>query len=117
MDKIIRRSVIIFVIVDFESFAFDGMSYPSYQEMVDAKRRRNADVLARSGLLEVRSALSEDDGRSRRTAASARGLKRAKAPPPSVPPRRKSSRIAGGTAPASYVESESVRSFFITGGD
>jgi hypothetical protein len=36
------------------------MSYPSYQEMVNAKRRRNADVLARSGLLEARSALSED---------------------------------------------------------
>ena len=37
--------------IDLESFTFDGMSYPSYQEMVDAKRRRNADFLARSGLL------------------------------------------------------------------
>ena len=36
------------------------MSYPLYQEMVNAKRRRNADVLASSGLLEARSALSED---------------------------------------------------------
>ena len=80
--------------IDLESFTFDGISYPSYQEMVNAKRRRNADFLARSGLLEASSALSENDGRSRRTPASAMGLKRAKAPPPSVPPRRKSSRIA-----------------------
>ena len=93
------------VVVDGEAaFAFDGKSYPSYQEMVDAKRRRNADVLARSGLLEARSALlsslgeeEDDDGRSIRrstvaSSASSRGLKRAKAPPPPadmVPPRRK----------------------------
>ena len=120
------------VVVDEEeaAFAFDGKSYMSYQEMVDAKRRRNADVLARSGLLEARSALSsahavpgeeeEEDGGSRRTVASARGLKRAKAPtttPADVLPRRKSSRIAGGTAPGSYVESESGGSFVIGGGD
>ena len=123
------------VVVDGEAaFAFDGKSYPSYQEMVDAKRRRNADVLARSGLLEARSALSsggggeeeEADGRvsSRRAVSSStsRGLKRAKAsphPPPAmmVLPRRKSSRIAGGTAPGSYVESESGGSFVIAGGD
>ena len=94
------------VVVDEEeaAFAFDGKSYMSYQEMVDAKRRRNADVLARSGLLEARSALSsahavpgeeeEEDGGSRRTVASARGLKRAKAPTttpadvPNVPPQK-----------------------------
>jgi hypothetical protein len=39
------------------AFIFDGNKYMSYQEMVDAKRQHNADVLVRSGCLEARSAL------------------------------------------------------------
>jgi len=39
------------------SFSFDGQSYPSYQEMVDAKRLRNAKVLEKSGLLNAKQAV------------------------------------------------------------
>jgi len=39
------------------SFSFDGQSYPSYQEMVNAKRLRNAKVLEKSGLLNAKQAV------------------------------------------------------------
>ena len=39
------------------SFSFNGQSYPSYQEMVDAKRLRNAKVLEKSGLLNAKQAV------------------------------------------------------------
>jgi hypothetical protein len=103
------------------SFAFDGRSYPSYQEMVDAKRKRNANVLARSGLLEAKRAISSIAAANRRPSPSdsVRGLKRAKVPQGerAPPTRRKSSRIAGIIAPDIRVEHETMGTFIISGND
>ena len=52
------------------SFSFDGQSYPSYQEMVDAKRLRNAKVLEKSGLLNAKQAVVDA-----MVAVSSRGMK------------------------------------------
>jgi len=101
---------------DERVFAFDGQLYPSYQEMVDAKRRRNADVLAKSGLLEAAIAASAA-ANNRRPTSSDRGSKRAAAARRYRPngERRKSSRLAGDSAPGIYVDSESGGTFAIAG--
>ena len=82
--------------------------------MVNAKRKRNLDVLALSGLLGARAALDDAATEERRAAAASRGLKRAKVDgrrsaargANASLPRRKSSRIAGVVAPDIYIESE-----------
>lgn len=80
--------------------------------MVNAKRQRNRDMLTNSGLLEAKAAVDNailEQKRSGSTStASARGLKRAsKATRPAEPVRRrKSSRLAGGTASGIYIENE-----------
>jgi len=106
------------------AFAFNGKTFATYQEMVDAKRRRNRDVLVSSGLLEAKAAVdraaSEEKQRRSASGTSIRGLKRAAAarksssdPPAS---RRKSGRLAGVTAPGIYIESEQAGKFEIAGG-
>ena len=102
---------------DERVFAFDGQLYPSYQEMVDAKRRRNADVLAKSGLLEAAIAAASAAANNRRPTSSDRGSKRAAAARRYRPngERRKSSRLAGDSAPGIYVDSESGGTFAIAG--
>mmetsp|Transcript_22164 Transcript_22164/g.47665 ORF Transcript_22164/g.47665 Transcript_22164/m.47665 type:complete len:578 (+) Transcript_22164:118-1851(+) len=100
------------------SFTFDGKLYSSYQEMVDAKRKRNRAVLVSSGLLEAKAAVDDLAVAKKRAASEIRGLKRAAmktsrdAPPP---PRRKSSRIAGGPASGAHVVDERAGRFEISG--
>ena len=102
---------------DERVFAFDGQLYPSYQEMVNAKRRRNADVLAKSGLLEAKAAIAAsannrpDRGLKRAAAAAARRYQQR----PNGE-RRKSSRLAGDAAPEIYIDSESAGGTFAIAG-
>lgn len=105
---------------DERVFAFDGQLYPSYQEMVNAKRQRNADVLAKSGLLEAKAAIAASATNLRRPTSSDRGLKRAAAATTRryqrpTGERRKSSRLAGDAAPEIYIDSESGGTFTIAG--
>lgn len=97
-------------------FIFNDKSYDTYQEMVNAKRQRNRDMLVTSGLLEAKAAVDNAVLQEKRAAATARGIKRSKAPKGPPPPRRKSSRLAGVTAPGIYVESELAGRFEIAGG-
>jgi hypothetical protein len=57
---------------ELASFYFDGKLYPSFQEMVDAKHRRNANAMARLGCLEARSAFSLANSANNRCEKSAR---------------------------------------------
>jgi len=103
------------------SFSFNGNTYNTYQEMVDAKRKRNRDMLASSGLLEAKAAVDYSASEQKRTVATVRGLKRSKTTTTTSrsavpPPRRKSSRIAGGAASGIYVEDERAGKFEISGG-
>ena len=41
-------------------FPFDGKNYPTYKEMVDAKRGRNRKVLEESGLLEAKAVIDAE---------------------------------------------------------
>lgn len=101
---------------DERVFAFNGQLYPSYQEMVNAKRQRNADVLAKAALDSSHAAAA-----TRRPTSSDRGLKRAatsqRYQQQPIGERRKSSRLAGDTAPKIYIDSESGGTFTIAGGD
>ena len=56
-------------------FNFNGKNYDTYQDMVDAKRQRNRDVLASSGLLEAKAAVDNASMEQKRASAMARGLK------------------------------------------
>jgi hypothetical protein len=77
--------------------------------MVAAKRRRNQDMLIQSGLLDAKAALdSKVSAQRASSAATARGIKRSNAAATNKNlPRRKSSRLAGESAPKIFVESES----------
>ena len=83
-------------------FTFNGQNYDTYQGMVDAKRKRNRDVLASSGLLEAKTAVDNAAMAEKRAAATARGLKRSKVKAEPLP-RRKSSRLSGEKAAGKFV--------------
>merc|ERR1719287_50686 len=61
------------------AFSFDGRSFATYQAMVDAKRRRNRDVLASSGLLAAKRAVESSILNETQRRRPERGLKRAAA--------------------------------------
>jgi hypothetical protein len=99
------------VIDDNCEFIFEGRTYRSYTDYVQARRSRTAGIFADSGMLAARSAIAEE-----RTAP---GPRRAKNPcddlaiPPLLP-QRKSSRIARtvskdydkGINPAGFIRSD-----------
>jgi len=72
------------------SYVFEGVSYPTYQEMVNAKRKRNEEVLQGLGFLDAGGASRLET--SKKTATQ-RGIKRQKAVKEPLP-RRKSSRLS-----------------------
>lgn len=106
------------------SFSFQGAKYSSYEDMVKAKRKRNADYLKSTGLLEVSAKLKDDSyesesGKSKREATMRRGLKadrKRKLLKTEVVTRRKSSRLAGVQAEEIYVEDEKGRGRIVVGG-
>ena len=79
------------VVDDNCEFNFEGKSYRSYEDYVQAKRSRTAGIFANSGMLAARLAIAEE--------MTVPGPRRAKNPSddlaiPPLLPRRKSSRIA-----------------------
>ena len=100
---------------DEQKFSFNGETYETYQEMVDAKRKRNQAVLRASGLLDAKAAVDDAILEDKRKTAMARGIKRTKAKPEPLP-RRKSSRLSGSAAPNIYVEEELARGKVTIGG-
>ena len=102
-------------VVSKRAFIFNDRSYETYQDMVNAKRQRNRDVLISSGLLEAKAAVDKTALEEKRAAAATRGLKRSDASTGPLPPKRKSCRLAGVSAPGIYVESELAGKFEIAG--
>ena len=98
-----------------QHFTFNGEVYETYQEMVDAKRKRNQDVLRASGLLDAKAAVDDAILEDKRKTAMARGIKRSNAKSEPLP-RRKSSRLSGSAAPNIYVEEELARGKVTIGG-
>jgi len=89
---------------DEQLYFFNGTYYPSYDELVKAKRKRNAEVLAKSGLFEAAMALSDSVKRP----ATSRGIRpdnRRKEENTSTTIRR-SSRLAGVQSDGLYIEEE-----------
>jgi WD40 repeat protein len=81
--------------------------------MVDAKRKRNYDVLVKSGLLDISASMKQQT----KTKASHRGIaKKQKTQKKEPLLRRKSSRLAGVQAEGIYVESERSGKFTISSG-
>jgi len=93
---------------DTVKYFFEGVEYPTYQEMVNAKRKRNERVLMDSGLLELTASYAK---KQKKAAASQRGLtKRQKLDAAAAAlPRRKSSRLAGIQSDGLFVEEEFAR--------
>ena len=107
------------------SFAFQGIHYSSYEEMVKAKRKRNADYLKSTGLLDVSTKIkdeiyeSQHGGKTRKEVSMRRGLKadrKRKVLKTEVVTRRKSSRLAGVQADGIFVEDEKGRGIIVVGG-
>jgi len=100
-----------------ESFHFNGNVFTDYQEMVDAKRKRNQDMLVSTGLLDACSSI-RNNVKVEATVTSNRGLKAdRKRKPESNLLRRKSSRLSGVKTPMLSVEHESGGRFKINIGD
>lgn len=93
------------------SYVFEGVAYETYQEMVNAKRKRNQQVLEESGLLSAAAALSEK--KSGVAVTRQKGLKKRKASAAIVLPRRKSSRLAGIESDGLFVHDERAGRFSI----
>jgi len=84
-------------------FNFQGIAYNSYEEMVDAKRKRNLGKLISSGLLEASAKLRE----TTKTAPRTGGLRsRKRKDSYTVFQQRKSGRIAGAKADGFYILDE-----------
>jgi WD40 repeat protein len=82
--------------------------------MVDAKRKRNHDILVKSGLLNVTASIKAEKAAK---VASQRGIaaKKRKMAKKEPLPRRKSSRLAGVQADNIYIENESGGRFTFSG--
>lgn len=82
-----------------QSFVFDGVSYPTYQDMVAAKRKRNQEVLEELGFGDTGgSARLEPLGSSKKTATQRGIKKKQKTSPNETLPRRKSRRLSSEKA-------------------
>jgi WD40 repeat protein len=87
---------------------FEGVAYPSYQDMVVAKRKRNHQVFVDSGLADA----VED---MKATSRLLTKKKRAASIPKPALPRRSSNRIKGIGSDGRYVEDERSGRFSIAG--
>ena len=98
-----------------KTYMFNGIKYENYEDMVKAKRQRNQEVLASSGLLGAKAAIDNAVLEQKAAKAASRGLKRVKVKQEPLP-RRKSSRLQGVSAPGIYVESELAAGKVVIGG-
>mmetsp|Transcript_1443 Transcript_1443/g.2640 ORF Transcript_1443/g.2640 Transcript_1443/m.2640 type:complete len:625 (+) Transcript_1443:121-1995(+) len=107
-------------------FIFQNVTYNTYQEMVQAKRAYNQQVLEKSGLLEASANLRDTTSRTpkaqlQRGLSSKRKLDRSHHDAssglhPFTMIRRKSSRIAGMEADGMFIEEERVGGKVVIGG-
>lgn len=106
--------------VNSQVFEFNGTVYDTYVDMVNAKRKRNQQVLLESGLLQAVAQVSENAKQQEKSkkGASALGIKRKTSSSEILRslPRRKSNRLAGVQSDGAYVEDESGGRFTILGG-
>jgi WD40 repeat protein len=101
------------------SYVFEGRLYESYQDMVDAKRKRNQQVLMDSGLLDLAEEVRRTHQRRRVTVtpggggglSSRKQKHRPSADSSSPEGRRKSNRLAGIRSDGRYVEDERAGRF------
>jgi WD40 repeat protein len=105
---------------DEMGYIFDGKSYKTYSDMVDAKRARNHRVLMESGLLQASATFRDTRMDSnKKTQATHRGLatrkKRTSENVARQGPVRKSSRLAGAPSDGVYVEDERSGRFTVGG--
>ena len=105
------------------SFMFQGQKFDSYEDMVKAKRKRNADFLKSTGLLETSAKMKYEmngpDLNQKRAQASQRGLRsglKRKDHTQVTTTRRKSSRLAGVQADGIFVEEERGGGRIVVGG-
>lgn len=89
---------------------FMGVIYDTYQDMVDAKRKRNQQVLEDSGLI----GLAQKPSKKAKSSASAKKFQK-KASSAPAPPRRQSNRIRNTPIEEIYVESERSGKFIVAG--
>jgi hypothetical protein len=90
-----------------EVYPFNGVEYATYQEMVNAKRKRNHEVLLNSGLLDSVASMKTELGISKPKPTTT-GIKKRKVVKAEREPyqRRKSSRQAGIQSDGLFVEEE-----------
>jgi len=93
-----------------ETYFLDGVAYACYQDMVDAKRRRNQQVLQQSGLLTAVQEVREAVHAKKKQRGLQPSSKRKRAP---TPPRRKSSRLQGIQSDGLYVDDERAGRFTV----
>lgn len=96
-------------------YEFEGTTYATYQEMVNAKRKRNEEYLKKNGLWNPSQKFREEARQKKE--ASRNGIKRRKIIASTREPssRRKSSRLAGTPADGRFVEHEGGGAFVIAG--
>ena len=96
-------------------YEFEGTTYATYQDMVNAKRKRNEDYLKKNGLWNPSQKFREEARQKKE--ASRNGIKRRKIIANTREPssRRKSSRLAGTPADGRFVEHEGGGAFVIAG--
>lgn len=102
-----------------KEFFFKGVAYDSYQEMVKAKRQRNADMLVQSGLIEAASQMKGSSNIKVKAEASKRGLRadrKRKDDSVDLQPRRVSTRLKGVQADNIYIADELRGGKIVLGG-
>jgi len=87
-------------------YIVDGVQYDTYQEMVNAKRRRNEQYLQESGLLSAAQEIKKKKKPSHRGISPSKKKQR-------LEPRRSSRRLAGIASDGLYVERESANRFTV----
>ena len=92
-----------------EVFPFNGVEYATYQEMVNAKRKRNQEVLLNSGLLDSVASMKSEMAGSKSNKPTTQGIKKRKVVKSTEREpyqRRMSSRQAGIQSDGLFVEEE-----------
>jgi hypothetical protein len=94
---------------DAETYVFNGVTYATYQEMVDAKRHRNQQVLVASGLLQAapKPALSSFGlNKKKRRSSTTTTSSNSNGKSSDINHRRKSKRLAGIVSDGTYIDDE-----------
>ena len=106
-DKMTSESEFYFFSTDANTGQQIKVTFDTYDEMVKAKRRRNADMLSSSGLLKAAEELKDSLVSATKKSASQRGIAKRKNVKAEALPPRKSSRLRGIAADGNFVQNES----------